>query len=132
MPDFSKLKSPAEVRALLRGFGPLATESVPVAQAHGRVLAEDFVAAAAQPEFTRSTMDGFAVRAADVAGATASAPRRLTLVEAEPLELEAGQAAPINTGGAVPEGADAVVMIERTRPAGQALEVLAAVGRQKT
>lgn len=99
---------------------PLAPETVPLASALGRVLAEDAVAAVDAPPFDRSNVDGFAVRAADTLGASDGHPKVLTL-NAEviacgdvPGGVTAGTATTIATGGVIPRGADAVVMIEHT------------------
>src|ERR1043166_4837774 len=95
-------------------MSPLEAESVPLAKAWGRVLAEDVLAAVDVPGFDRSNMDGFAVRAEDTFGASEDAPRRLRLnAEAiatgvPPRELVApGTASPIATGGMLPRGSDA-------------------------
>ena len=100
---------------------PLAAESVPLAQALGRVLASDVVASVDVPGFDRSNMDGFAVRAQDTFGATEEAPRRLVQNDesiptgVEPrVEIKPGTATPIATGGMLPRGADAVVPVEHT------------------
>jgi putative molybdopterin biosynthesis protein len=98
-------------------------ERVPLDAALGRVLAEDVRAAFDVPGFDRSNVDGFAVRAADTFGAEELEPVRLVLDEVriaaggpapEGYEVVPGHAALIATGGAVPRGADAVVMIEDT------------------
>src|SRR5579862_1561664 len=95
------------------GQGQRTTESVELAHASGRVLARAVVADQDQPPFARSTRDGFACRAAE-----ASAHKDLTVAgmthagEAPPPALAAGSAWEILTGAAVPEGADAVVMVE--------------------
>ena len=102
-------------------LAPLAAETVALAQALGRVLAADVVAPIDVPPFDRSGVDGFAVRAADTAGASDRAARRLRL-NAEViacghppvLQVEAATATTIATGGAIPRGADAVVMVEQT------------------
>jgi len=102
-------------------LAPLAAETVALAQALGRVLAADVAAPIDVPPFDRSGVDGFAVRAADTAGASDRAPRRLRL-NAEVvacghppvLQVEAATATTIATGGALPRGADAVVMVEQT------------------
>ncbi|HEY6099521.1 MAG TPA: molybdopterin-binding protein, partial [Anaeromyxobacter sp.] len=111
---------------------PLGSETVPLAQALGRVLVEDVVAGVDVPAFDRSSVDGFAVRAADLAGASDEAPRVLRL-NPEILtpgvlpraEVGAGTATIIATGGMLPRGADAVVMVEQTdaREDGGALRV---------
>ena len=100
---------------------PLGEELVPLAESLGRVLSSDVVAAVDVPSFDRSNFDGFAVRAADTFGATEEVPRRLRLL-AETIatgvvpqrEVHAGVASAIATGGMLPRGADAVVMIEHT------------------
>src|SRR5579862_2583198 len=100
---------------------PLAAETVPLASALNRVLGADIVAPVDAPPFDRSNVDGFAVRAVDTAGASDGAPRRLKL-NAEVIacgvqpavEVAPGTATAIATGGVIPRGADAVVMIERT------------------
>jgi molybdopterin molybdotransferase len=90
---------------------PLESEPVPVAEAAGRVLAEDVVALIDLPPFPSSAMDGFAIRAADVPG---ELPIVFRIAAGRPAEraLEAGEAMEISTGGTVPEGADSVVPIE--------------------
>ncbi|HEY1545122.1 MAG TPA: molybdopterin biosynthesis protein [Xanthobacteraceae bacterium] len=100
---------------------PLAAETVALGDALGRVLAADVVAPIDVPPFDRSGVDGFAVRAADTAGASDRAPKRLRL-NAEviacghppALVVEPARATTIATGGAIPRGADAVVMVEWT------------------
>jgi len=100
---------------------PLGAETVPLASALTRVLGADIVAPVDAPPFDRSNVDGFAVRAVDTAGASDGAPRRLKL-NAEVIacgvqpavEVAPGTATAIATGGVIPRGADAVVMIERT------------------
>jgi putative molybdopterin biosynthesis protein len=100
---------------------PLPGERVALADALGRVLAGDVAAPIDVPPFDRANVDGFALRAADTAGASDTAPRRLRLngeviVCGHPpaLEVAPGSATTIATGGVVPRGADAVVMIEHT------------------
>jgi putative molybdopterin biosynthesis protein len=100
---------------------PLHGETVPLAAVLSRVLAADVVAPVDAPPFDRSNVDGFAVRAADTVGASDGAPRRLTLnaevvsCGVEPkIEVKPGTATTIATGGVIPRGADAVVMIEHT------------------
>jgi molybdopterin molybdotransferase len=86
-----------------------------------RVLAEPIVAPETLPAFPRSTMDGFAVRAADTFGASEALPAYLTIVgevlmgRAAEVRLGPGEAARIATGGMLPPGADAVVMVEQTQ-----------------
>lgn len=96
-------------------------EEVPLEAALGRVLAEDLVSEVDVPGFDRSSVDGFAVRAADTLGAREDAPVRLRLNpevlacgRAPSLAVEPGTATVIATGGMVPRGADSVVMVEHT------------------
>ena len=100
----------ALARVLARAH-PLAAETVPVAAAARRVLAEDVAARIDLPPFASSAMDGFAVRAADLPGRLPVVVRIAAgLPAARP--LASGEAMEISTGGAVPEGADAIVPIE--------------------
>jgi molybdopterin molybdotransferase len=84
----------------------------------GRILAEDILAPHPLPEFKRTTVDGYAVRPRDTFGASDSLPAYLTLIGEVPMgdapafELQPGQCALIHTGGMLPSGADAVVMLE--------------------
>jgi molybdopterin molybdotransferase len=98
----------------------LAPRSVPLAQALDRLLAEDVISDGDLPRFANSSMDGYAVRVADVAGADEQAPVRLT-VSADlpagvggPALLSPGTAARIMTGAPVPEGTEAVIPVEWT------------------
>ena len=107
----------AEARAyVLDGCAPLADAEVALADALGCVAAEGVVVAEPVPPFANTAMDGYAVRAADTAGA----PCELDVVgliaagSAGDLTVGAGQAARIMTGAPMPPGADAVVMVERT------------------
>ncbi|MDK2927433.1 MAG: molybdopterin molybdotransferase [Bacillota bacterium] len=99
---------------------PLEVKRVPLTAAVGRVLAEPVRAAEDVPPYTRSTVDGYAVRAADTFGASEGLPALLDLLEdirmgAVPQKaLAPGQASRIATGGMLPAGADAVVMVEYT------------------
>lgn len=110
---------------------PVAHEHRPLADALGRALTEDVTAPIDVPPFDRSNVDGFAVRAADLAGASEAAPVRLKLNDeviacgvAPARPVLSGTATTIATGGPLPRGADAVVMVEHTQPAGaRAIEV---------
>lgn len=102
-------------------MAPLGDETVMLGKALGRVLAHDVVAAVDAPPFDRSNVDGFALRAADTVGASDSAPKIFTLNgeviacgHAPSLEVAPGTATTIATGGVIPRGADAVVMVEWT------------------
>jgi putative molybdopterin biosynthesis protein len=98
---------------------PLGVESIPLAEALGRVLASDVVARVDVPSFDRSNFDGFAIRAADTFGATELTPRSVKLLPmmidagvAAGFEVQSGEAVAIATGGMVPRGADAILMVE--------------------
>jgi putative molybdopterin biosynthesis protein len=102
-------------------LSPLPGETVSLQAALGRVLSEDLRASGDVPPFDRASVDGFAVRASDTAGATQAAPHRLMLNgevlacgRTPRLTVSAGTATAIATGAVVPRGADAVVMIEHT------------------
>ncbi|HTJ03163.1 MAG TPA: molybdopterin biosynthesis protein [Methylovirgula sp.] len=105
---------------------PVGTETVPLAASLGRILAQTLRSPIDVPPFDRATVDGFAVRAEDVAAATEVAPVSLALNAetiacgfAPKLEVAAGTATPIATGGPIPRGADAVVMVEYTDSDGE-------------
>jgi molybdopterin molybdotransferase len=121
MKPFFEVQSVEEVWARAEGLAPLDNEEVPLAQALGRSLAEDLRAPHDLPGFTRATMDGYAVRAADTFGASETEPAYLELAgevvmgRAPEFTLAPGQCARIGTGGMLPQGADAVVMVEHTR-----------------
>ncbi len=102
---------------------PLPAERVPVAAAAGRVLAEDVTARVDLPPFASSAMDGFAVRAADLPG-TLPVVFRIAAGLPAGRPLAPGEAMEISTGGAVPEGADSVVPIERVVEQGNTVEIL--------
>ncbi|MGH3078392.1 MAG: gephyrin-like molybdotransferase Glp, partial [Gaiellaceae bacterium] len=106
----------------------LPSEVVPLAEAAGRVLAAPALAAADLPPFPSSAMDGYALRAGDTPGILPVA-FRVAAGSPSPVVLPAGSAAAIATGGVVPEGADAVVPIERTGESNGRVEIPeAAVG----
>ncbi|MDD7925155.1 molybdopterin molybdotransferase MoeA [Actinomycetospora chibensis] len=101
------------VAALL---GPTATETVPLAGALGRILAEDLVSPMALPPFSNSAMDGYAVRSADLADLPAELPVAADIPagRTDGPALDGGTAHRIMTGAAMPDGADAVVQVEWT------------------
>jgi molybdopterin molybdotransferase len=117
----------AEVLAACRP-GPAA--AIPVAEALGLVLAETVVAPEPVPPFANTAMDGFAVRAADTATASETAPARLRVIgtlaagHAAANAVGPGEALRIMTGAPFPEGADAIAIVETTRAAGEDVEVL--------
>ena len=124
----------AEARAIIDGaIRPIErTERVSLRSAAGRVLAEPITAGGDVPPFARAAMDGYAVRAADTSGATATAPVTLLCIEqvfagqTPARAVGAGACAEVATGAPMPEGADAVVMVEETRKGdGEHVHVLA-------
>jgi len=120
------VKTPEEVLEIIdSNFSRLeAEELIPLAEACGRTIRENIVGTEYVPEFNRSTVDGYAVRAADTFGCSDSIPAILALAGEIPMgqaadtPLEAGTCVAVATGGAVPEGADAVVMLEYTEDYG--------------
>lgn len=134
MPEYLKLKSLAEARQLfwdnLSQLHPI-EEEIESRTALGRVTAVDVCSAEFLPAFTRSTVDGFAVLASSTHGASDALPVYLTLAGEVPMGMESTikidgeQTAIIHTGGMLPEGADAVVMMEQTQStAGNLIEIL--------
>jgi molybdopterin molybdotransferase len=101
---------------VLRDASPLPAEAAPLAQAHGRVLAGDLTALRTQPPADVSAMDGYAVRAADVATAPAMLKLIGEVAAGRPFDgtVGAGEAARIFTGGVMPAGSDTVVIQEHT------------------
>ena len=110
---------------VLDGAEPLPPERIATAEAHGRVLTEDIAARRMHPPADVSAMDGYAVRAADVA----SAPARLRLIGEVAAgrvfggTVGSGEAARILTGGVLPAGADTIVIQESTRREGDTVIV---------
>jgi molybdopterin molybdotransferase len=124
MPEFLTLLPPDAARDLLFSHLPKPTidsELIDVSSSLSRILAEDIVAPHPLPDFQRTTVDGYAVRARDTFGASDSLPAYLALIgevpmgEAPLFALFEGQCALIHTGGMLPSGADAVVMLEYTQ-----------------
>ncbi|MBK8259034.1 MAG: molybdopterin biosynthesis protein [Polyangiaceae bacterium] len=108
-------------REALAPLAPLGEETVPLLKALGRVLARDVSSPVDVPGFDRSNVDGFAVVAADTFGAMEQSPQILQLLPESvmmgvvpSLPVRLGQAMAIPTGGVIPRGADAVVMVENT------------------
>ena len=120
------VKTPEEVLAMIETeFAPAAgTELVSLACAMGRVLAENIAATEYVPDFDRSTVDGYAVRARDTFGCSDAIPAILPLQgevlmgEGAEFDLNMEECVAVPTGGAVPRGADSVVMIEYTEDYG--------------
>lgn len=127
MPEFLNLKPPIQaLDLLLRNLDiQPRSEKILALDALGRVLVAPIRAEHPLPSFRRSTVDGFAVIAADTYGASESLPAYLPLVGEVPMGgapdfvLDNGLCAVIHTGGMLPEGADAVIMIEHTQQARQ-------------
>jgi putative molybdopterin biosynthesis protein len=119
--EFRSLISLEEARSVVLRHPPLAeTRIVPLYDAMGKILAEKVVSAVDVPGFSRASMDGFAIRAADVLGAREDRPVALNLVGRVPMGVAAetpvgpGEAAEVSTGSMMPPGADAVAMVEHT------------------
>jgi len=133
MPEFLKLTDPEQA---LKEFldsvpGSPTAERIRTEQALGRVLLNDVVAPSPLPPFARTTVDGFAVQASDTFGASPGLPSYMdvageVLMGTVPeLKVEKGKAVLIHTGGMLPSGADAVVMVEDTQSISDSeLEVL--------
>jgi molybdopterin molybdotransferase len=123
MPEFMKVVTPRDAHARFAAVyapRPRGTERISLRQAYRRVLARDIVAPEDLPEFDKSTVDGYAVRAEDLRTASRTLAAALTVVgevqmgEAPGLTIGPGAAARIPTGGMLPQGADAVIMVEDT------------------
>jgi molybdenum cofactor synthesis domain-containing protein len=116
---------------ILGAVAPLEPRGVPLADARSLVLAREVVASEMVPPFANTAMDGYAVQAADTAGASDAAPATLRVVGelaagvAPTTPVGAGEAIRIMTGAPMPAGADAVVMVERTRADGDRVEIYA-------
>jgi len=129
MRPFGDVISLEAARAILDATGaPIDNiETIMLSEANGRVLASDVVAQHDVPPFSRAGMDGYAVRARDTQGASRSAPRTLTNVgtlytgEVSPISVRDGECAEISTGAPIPDGADAVVMVEETDSEGDSV-----------
>lgn len=132
MPEFFNVLPPDEARSLLLAHlaTPLSSETIKTAEALGRVTAVSIAAPHPLPQFRRSTMDGYAVRAADTHGATESLPAFLQVIgevpmgQAAAVALQPGQAALVHTGGMLPDTADAVVQVEHTQVIGNPLSAI--------
>src|ERR1041385_743739 len=117
------------IKIVLAQTSPLPSECVSLSDSNNRILAEDIIADTDLPPFDRAQMDGYAVRAADVA----NTPARLKIVGESAAgagwhqEMKDGEAVRIMTGAPVPAGADAVQQVELTREIDSHVEVLAPV-----
>ena len=134
--ELFNVRTPPDALSVLLDHVParVEMEEVPTVEALDRVVAADVHSPSDLPTFRRSTMDGFAVRAADTFGATEGLPAYLDIVDevfmghAPTRGLGTGQCARIATGGMLPDNADAVVMVEQTQEVGPTtIEALRAV-----
>ncbi|SMC89730.1 molybdopterin molybdochelatase [Desulfocicer vacuolatum DSM 3385] len=120
MNHFFKVKTLEDVMGMVGRFSAMPTETVTLPQASGRILGQDIVAHQDLPGFRRSTMDGYAVQSAATFGASEANPAWLKVAgtiamgETPCFSLTSDEAAPISTGGMLPDGADSVVMVEHT------------------
>ncbi len=139
MPEFLTLLPPDQAREkLFANVLHLEPDSdlVEVVVALGRIAAEDIFAPHPLPDFPRSTVDGYAVRAQDTFGASDSLPAYLHLIGEVPMgdspafEVGAGQCASIHTGGMLPKGADSVVMLEYTQQTSEVSKDLGGLTRE--
>ena len=144
MRPFGDTISLEQARAVINGaLRPIERiERVPLQDTHGRVLAQDVTATADVPPFSRAAMDGYALRAADTAGASTARPVVLTWIEKvftgqmPERIIGQGECTEIATGAPMPAGADAVVMVEQTAADDTRIQIFAAaepgqnIGRQ--
>ena len=144
MRPFGDTISLEQARAVINGaLRPIERiERVPLQDTHGRVLAQDVIATADVPPFSRAAMDGYALRAADTAGASTARPAVLTWIEKvftgqmPERIIGQGECTEIATGAPMPAGADAVVMVEQTAADDTRIQIFAAaepgqnIGRQ--
>ncbi|MGQ9509090.1 MAG: molybdopterin molybdotransferase MoeA [Thermodesulfobacteriota bacterium] len=120
MKGFFQVQTPEQILQKIDRFKPLSTEKIPIEESLHRVLAEEVISSVNIPEFPRSTVDGFALKAKDTYGASEKNPVMLKVVGEIPMavvseiEIKDGEAIKVATGGVVPKGADAVEMIEYT------------------
>ncbi len=121
------------LQIVLENVSPLGIERVPILDALGRVIAEEVKSPRDVPSFDNSAMDGYAVRAADTAGASEARPVELAVIETVAAgtmpsrTVGPGQAAKTMTGAPIAPGADAVVPVERTRGGDSTVEITQAV-----
>jgi molybdopterin molybdotransferase len=119
------------LQIVLENVAPLGVERTPILDACGRVLAEEIRSPRDIPGFDNSAMDGYAVRAADIAAASEANPVRLAVVETigagqtPTRRVNAGEAIRTMTGAPIADGADAIIQVERTRGSGDTVEILA-------
>ncbi|HEY4715899.1 MAG TPA: gephyrin-like molybdotransferase Glp [bacterium] len=128
---------PEAVEIILKSVNPMPAERISLTEATGRVLCNDVVAAIDIPYSDNSAMDGFAVRAKDTADATGPSPKTLRIVDDIPAGtapkkiIGMNECAKIMTGGIMPQGANAVVMVEFTEQTGKNLAIIKKGVREK-
>ncbi len=122
MKGFFRLLTTSQVQQILQSFPELTHKQVALSDALGRTVACDILSPEDLPPFSRSTMDGYAVRAKDIFGASETEPALLKVIGEVQMgqdpgagPLDVGEAVRIWTGGMLPKGADAVVMVEYTK-----------------
>jgi molybdopterin molybdotransferase len=124
---FFKTVTPEEALQMLLGATPVGSETVNTIEARGRVLAEDLYSQVDLPHFHRAAMDGYAVKAKDTFGASATLPAYIKVAGTVEMGKEAsqpvanGEAMRISTGGMLPPDCDAVVMVEYTEDLGNGM-----------
>ncbi|NWG11676.1 molybdopterin molybdenumtransferase MoeA [Candidatus Bathyarchaeota archaeon] len=135
---FRKLLTLDEARQIINKHftpKPLGVEEILLLKAHNRALAEDTIAPLDIPPFNRSTVDGYAVNAEDTYSAEENKPKKLKICgvvnvgELPKITVKHGEAAEIVTGAPMPEGADAIVMVEHTERKNDELYVYRAVAK---
>ncbi len=120
MKEFFRVTDLGDVLGYAAGFPRVEIQDLPLVESMGRILAQDVNADLDLPDFMRSTMDGYAVRASSTFGASEANPAYLIVKGSVPMgtvpdfSIGPGEAAGISTGGMLPKGADSVVMIEHT------------------
>jgi molybdopterin molybdotransferase len=118
MKGFFRVQTPDQLYQKLNRFKPLSTEEAPLEESLHRVLAEDVISSTNLPQFPRSTVDGFALKAKDTYGASEKNPAILQIIgeismgQISEFTVKDSEAVKIATGGMVPKGADAVEMVE--------------------
>ena len=119
--DFFRVISSDRFQALLAGFSPVGEDRIDLGGGQGRVVFRDIVAIENIPALNRSCMDGYALRAADTFGASEGNPGYLEMAHSAAIDeviaqtLVPGECMGITTGGSLPPGADAVLMVEHTQ-----------------
>ncbi|MGE4441353.1 MAG: gephyrin-like molybdotransferase Glp [Desulfomicrobium sp.] len=121
---FFRVITPTRFCELLRDFEPVGATTLPLEECLGRILTDDILSGDDIPALDRSCMDGYALRAADTFGASEGNPAYVELVRSAAIDevvsrpLRSGECMGIATGGSLPPGADAVLMVEHTQMLG--------------